>query len=151
MIGNYEANLNRLRQEIQADGARPDVVDAAIIELFESSNESLPRDLLLLLSDNAEYDESMFSIIHAAETSNDEEYIRAVLGAFTDIMRSAPRWTSIVLMRVLNSRSAQLEMIRQLRNAPASTKASVREMCERINAVSLEFLSKTTPVTLASK
>jgi hypothetical protein len=89
MNRNYEANLNRLQQEIQADGARPTVVDAAITKLFESSNESLPRDLLLLLSDNAEYDESMFSVIHAAETSNDEQYIRAVLSIFTDIMRSA--------------------------------------------------------------
>lgn len=105
----------------------------------------------MLLSDDVEYDESMFSIIHAAEASNDEEYIRAVLAVFADIMRSAPRWTSIVLMRVLNSRSAQLEMVRQLRDAPASTKASVREMCERINAVSPEFLSKTVPVILASR
>ena len=32
------------------------------------------------------YGESELVIIHAAETSDDEEYIRAVLGAFTDIM-----------------------------------------------------------------
>lgn len=53
-----------------------------------------------------QYGESELVIIHATETSNDEEYTRAVLGMFTDIMRSAPRWTSIVPMRVLNSRSA---------------------------------------------
>ena len=41
-------------------------------------------------------------------------------------------------------------MVRQLRDAPTSVKEAVREMCERINKVSLQFLSKTAPVTLAA-
>lgn len=112
------------------------------------SDQNIILDLLLLLSDAAEHDEGMFSIIHAAD---DEEYIRALLAAFVDMMRSAPQWTFIVLMRALNSRSTQLELVKQLRGAPLKTKQSVDEMCEWINEISLEFLSTTVPVTLAAR
>lgn len=151
MTKNYQEALESLQQEIQQGGARPAIVDAAIVELSENPGEHLTKDLLLQLSDHAEHDESMFSIIHAAEASNDEDYVRALLEVFADIYRSSPRWTSIVLMRVLNSRSTQLEMVRQLRNASASTKGAVKEMCQRISDVSPEFLSKTVPLVLAAE
>ena len=53
-------------------------------------------------------------------------------------------------MRVMNSDASRHELVRQLRNAPAPTKESVRIMCERINEVSPEFLNRTVPVTIAA-
>lgn len=146
----YEYNLADLRREIETGGARPAVIDAAIIELIADGDKRLPRDILSLLSDRAEYDEGMFSLIHAAETVEDDAYIDAFLSVFSQLASSSPRWASIILMRVLNSRSAQLEMIRQLRDAPGYIKESVREMCGRINEVSPQFLNKTIPITLAA-
>jgi len=146
----YEHSLANLRFEIERGGARPNVVDTAVNELLMNGNERLPGDLLSLLSDSAEYDEAMFSIVHAAESVDDATYVSALLSVFPQILSSAPRWASIVLMRVLNSGSAQTEMVRQLRDAPDIIKDSVREMCDRINKVDPKFVSKTIPVTLAS-
>jgi hypothetical protein len=146
----YEHNLADLRREIETGGARPTVIDIAVSELIASGDERLPKDLLSLLSDSAEYDEGMFSLIHAAESFDDTDYVRALLSVFPRIASAAPRWASIVLMRVLNSGAARLEMVGQLRVAPAPIKEAVREMCERINQVSPQFLSKTVAVTLAA-
>ncbi|WP_432288765.1 Imm30 family immunity protein (plasmid) [Aminobacter sp. BA135] len=146
----YEYHLADLRREIEAGGARPTVIDVAVSELMADGNEDLPGDLLSLLSDKAEYDDGMFSLIHAAESCDDNAYVRALLSVFPHLVLSAPRWASIVFMRVLNSGPAQAEMVRQLRDAPASVKDAVREMCGRINEVSPQFLSKTVPVTLAA-
>lgn len=146
----YSHNLADLRREIETGGARPTVIDVAISELIADGDERLPSDLLSLLSDSAEYDEGMFSLIHAAESYDDRTYVRALLSVFPHLTLSAPRWASIALMRVLNSSPAQTEVVRQLRDAPASVKEAVREMCGRINEVNPQFLSKTVPVTLAA-
>lgn len=146
----YEYKLEDLRREIETEGARPAVIDSAVNELLADADEHLTRDLLSLLSDKAGHDEGMFSLIHAAESSDDSAYVRALLSVFPHLVSSAPRWASIVLMRVLNSASAQSEMVRQLRDASAPVKESVREMCRRINEISPQFLSKTVPVTVAA-
>jgi hypothetical protein len=146
----YEHSLADLRREIETGGARPAVIDTAVNELLANSNERLPSDLLSLLSDRAKYDEGMFSLVHAAESYDDSAYVHALLSVFPHLVSSAPRWASIVLMRVLNSESARSEIVRQLRDAPMSIKEAVRDMCGRINEVSPQFLSKTIPVTLAA-
>lgn len=148
-----EAYINKLadlRREIEAGGARPIVIDAATSELIAEGNGSLASDLLSLLSDDAEYDEGMFSLIHAAESSDDGAYVRALLSVFPHLVSSAPRWASIIFVRVLNSDGARTEMVIQLRGAPAPVKEAVREMCGRINEVSPQFLSKTVPVSMAA-
>ena len=146
----YEHRLADLRREIETGGARPTVIDVAVNELIMVGDERLPSDLLSLLSDRAEHDEGMFSLIHCAESYDDTVYARALLSVFPRLILFAPRWASIVLMRVLNNSDAQAEMVRQLREAPDSVKEAVREMCARINEVSPQFLSKTAPVTLAA-
>lgn len=146
----YDIELQALRREIETGGARPSVIDDHVDALLTEGRDTLAEDLLASLSDEAEYDEGMFSIIHAAESVDDTLYVSALLAAFPALSASSPRWASIVLMRVLNSNQAQHELVRQLRDASAPIKESVRVMCERINEVSPNFLSKTLPVTLAA-
>jgi len=150
MSETYDYNLANLRREIEMGEARPAVIDSLVSKILENRDERAIGDFLSLLIDQAEYYEGMFSLIHAAESFPQESYIRSLLSTFPKLVVSAPEWASIVLMRVLNSKPAQLELVRQLRNAPSSVKQSVRDMCERINEVSPEFLSKTVPVTLAT-
>lgn len=76
-------------------------------------------------------------------------YIGAVLLAFSDIALTAPRWASIVLIRILNSPPSQAELIRQLANAPVSARQAIRRACEDIVQENPEFLAKTLPVTRA--
>ncbi|WP_156347529.1 MULTISPECIES: Imm30 family immunity protein [unclassified Sphingomonas] len=150
MNETYEQCLASLRCEIETDGGRPAIIDAAVNKLLAKGDERLTSDLLSFLTDNAEYDEGMFSLVHAAEACDDRTYVRALLAVFPGLVASSPRWASIVLMRVLNSPSAQAELVRQLRNAPNFAKEAMRAMCERINSVSPQFLSKTVPVTVAA-
>ncbi len=149
----YDSELQALRREIETGGARPSIIDNHVDALLTEGGATLAEDLLVLLSDEAEYDEGMFSIIHAVESLDEppyKSYVSAVLTVFPTLSATAPRWASIILMRVMNSDASRHELVRQLRDAPALAKESVREMCERINGVSPEFLSKTVPVTLAT-
>lgn len=151
MITDYENDLIALHDEIETGGARPKAIDAALNALLQNGGDRLAGDLLALLSDRAESDEGMFSLIHAAESFDDTRYVQALLSVFLELASSSPRWASIVLMRVMNNASAQHEVVRQLRGSSAEIKGAVRQMCERINEVSPQFLSKTTPVILASE
>lgn len=146
----YSYKIADLRREIDTEGARPLVIDAAISELWSEGCEDLSSDLLSLLSDGAEHDEGMFSLIHAAESFDDATYVHSFLSVFPGLVLSSPRWASIVLMRILNSEDTRMELIRQLRDSSVETKNAIRDMCERINNVSPQFLSKTVPVTLAA-
>lgn len=146
----YDSELQALRHEIESGGARPLVVDDHVATLLSEGGATLTEDLLGLLSDRAEYDEGMFSIIHAAEAVADAPYVSALLSVFPTLSASSPRWASIVLMRVMNSDLSRHELVRQLREAPVQVKESLRSMCERINEVSPEFLSRTVPVTIAA-
>lgn len=146
----YQINLADLRREIETGGARPSVIDDRVDALLSEGVATLTEDLLASLSDKAEYDEGMFSIIHAAESIADTPYVTALLSIFPTLSVSSPRWASIILMRVMNSDPTRHELVRQLREASSPIKESVRYMCERINEVSPEFLSRTVPVTLAA-
>ena len=149
----YDNELQALRCEIETGGARPSVIDDRVDALLTEGGANLAEDLLALLSDKAEYDEGMFSIIHAVESLDETpygSYVSALLSVFPTLSASSPRWASIGLMRVMNSDASRHELVRQLRNAPAPTKESVRIMCERINEVSPEFLNRTVPVTIAA-
>jgi hypothetical protein len=146
----YDSELQALRREIDTGGARPAVIDAHVDALLTEGGDTLVEDLLSSLSDEAEYDEGMFTLVHAAESIADTPYVSALLMVFPTLLAASPRWASIVLMRVMNSDASRHELVRQLRDASAPIKESVREMCERINGVSPEFLSKTIPVTLAA-
>ena len=153
MSAVYDSELQALRCEIETEGARPSVIDSHVDALLTEGGENLAEDLLALLSDKAEYDEGMFSIIHAVESLDEApfaSYVSAILSVFPTLSASSPRWASIILMRVMNSDASRHELVRQLRDARAPIKESVRSMCDQINEVSPEFLSKTVPVTLAS-
>jgi len=149
----YASELQALRREIEIGGARPSVIDNHVDALLAEGGATLSEDLLASLSDKAEYDEGMFSIIHSAESLDEipyASYVSAILSIFPTLSTSSPRWASIILMRVMNSDTTRHELVHQLREAPAPIKESVRSMCERINEVSPQFLSKTVSVTLAA-
>jgi hypothetical protein len=99
--------------------------------------------------DESEYDEAMFSMIHLIESFDDVTYIGKLLEATPELCLSKPRWASIIFMRVLNSESTKRELIRQLRMASTDVKQNIRALMEKINARSVKFVEKTTPVLIA--
>ena len=144
--------IERLR-EIKADR------DDKYVERFESVLASIaglndPDSIVALtefFDDDAEFDELMFSIIHTIEVHDDEVYCRELLKAAPGLCLRSPRWASIVFMRVLNSDSTRKQLVLQLRNASASTKDALRDLMEKINERSVEFMAKTTPIIIASR
>jgi Immunity protein 30 len=150
MTKTYDSELRGLHHEIFNGSARPLEIDGVINTLMSFNDNRLPKDLLSLLSDDAEHDEGMFSLIHAAESVENPAYVNALLAAFANLAASSPRWASIVLMRALNNDATRQELVAQLRTASPTARGPIREICLRINQVSPEFLARTTPVLVAA-
>lgn len=150
MTTTYDIEIGALRKEIESGGAKPSVIDSAISSLLSFKDDRMPHDFLSLLSDHAEYDEGMFSLIHAAESVDNRTYVNALLSAFATLAASSPRWASIILMRALNDDPTRHELVGQLRTASPTIKGPIREICLQINLVSPQFLAKTAPVLIAA-
>ncbi len=150
MTTTYDIEIGALRKEIESGGAKPSAIDGAINSLLSFQDDRMPHDFLTLLSDTAEYDEGMFSLIHAAESVDNRTFVKALLSAFATLATSSPRWASIILMRALNNDTTRHELVGQLRTASPTIKDPIREICLQINQVSPQFLGKTAPVLIAA-
>ena len=58
--------------------------------------------LLNFFDDNCEYDEVMFSIIHAIETYDDDIYVKCILNNLYKIFKKSPHWGTVILYRIWN-------------------------------------------------
>ena len=148
-------SINEALQSLRETLARDDDVsiteiDKAIAKVVEFKDYSCVGLLLSLLNDDFVYDEAMFSLIHAAEAVDDRIYTRELLRVLPQILLSAPSWTSVVTMRVLNNQATKAELITALRSASEDGKKAMTQLCKKINAVSPEFMNKTISVLVAA-
>jgi Immunity protein 30 len=125
-------------------------LDSALATVMQYKSPMAIAPLLLMLNDAADYQEGMFSLIHAAEAFDDSTYVRSLLDILPDLCSSAPRWSSIVLMRAMNSDSTNAELVRALRDAVPAVKQSVIWLCTKINERGPKFVSKTLPALVAA-
>jgi hypothetical protein len=102
--------------------------------------------LCAFFDDDAEFDELMFSIIHTIENFDDATYASELVKAAPRLCERAPRWASIVFMRVLNSPTSTAMLVDALRNGTDEQRESVYSLMRKINDVSAEFIEKTQPV-----
>jgi immunity protein 30 of polymorphic toxin system len=72
---------------------------------YPIKDASIVTALLYLLDDDAEYMELMFSILHAAEASDDETYSLGVVNALPELWETSPDWLRTIHVRILNSPS----------------------------------------------
>jgi hypothetical protein len=126
-------------------------IDRAVAALMGAPNPACIRPLLLLLDDTAEYEGGMFSLIHAAENFPDEVYVEELLPVLPDLQATAPRWASILLMRLLNNSASRDAFVRRLRAASQDVKDAVASLCTKINETSRSFMTRTIPVLAAAK
>lgn len=148
MEGKLKKKLAILRGIVE-DGADTLAIDGALAPIAEAQDPSTIAPLLLLLRD-VQDDHGMWSILHAAEQFDDKTYLSSFLSVLPDVEAVAPKWASILVMRVLNSDTYRLELARQLRDADAAVRRSTKQICERINSVDPQFLAKTTVVLVAA-
>ena len=126
-------------------------LDHAVAELVARPTPAYIVALLLLLDDDADYDEAMFTLIHAAEAFDDADYIPKLLEALPAMRAKAPRWASTVLMRALNSTPTREQLVRAVRDASRPTKDAILWLCERINERSASLLDRTSSVSVAAQ
>lgn len=126
-------------------------IEEAISELAYLNDPRAINVLLMLLRDDAPYEEVMYSFVHAAEAFNFDVFVEEVLLILPKLILIAPKWASILFMRMLNNERVKRIVINRLRDAESDVKASARWLCDEINKVDVAFLAKTTPVLLAAK
>lgn len=142
-------DLTRLR-EIIAIGGDAVAIDNALVPVSAAQDPRSIEPLLLMLRDDAN-DYGMWSLLHAAEAYDDNTYVTAFVGALPQIVSTASGWSSVLMMRVLNSETARHELARQLRDAPQASRVTAASVCEDINRTDVRFLAKTTVVLVACK
>jgi hypothetical protein len=143
--------LTKLRLCIEQNEAWPDVVDPLVAEIISQGDKSQIGELLNLLSDESRHDASMFTLIHAAETLDDEVYIACLLRNFSAIANRAPKWAGVLLMRVLNNEHTRQILVRSLPTFPAFTKRAIASSCKQIQRQRPQFQTKIEAVLTASE
>jgi hypothetical protein len=144
--------LDELRLAAQMTGeGSVQAIDAALAQVTKYGCPQSIGPLLLMLNDRAAHDEGMFSLIHAAEAFEDSVYVREFLGALPELRMAAPRWASIVLIRVLNNDGTRADLVRALRDAAPAIKQAAKWLCNKVNERSPTFMSKTLPVLAAAE
>ncbi len=84
------------------------------IKLFEETLEKIakyPKDdnlkeLHLILDDNCEHPDVMFSLVHFLEDFDLQKQIPAFIEVIPQLMITAPEWTKIIHYRMINDESA---------------------------------------------
>lgn len=120
--------------------------EAHLAELAQTADPAFVPEALKLFDDEAPFDEVMFSIIHTIEIFNDRTYVRALLPGLAELISRAPRWASILMMRILNTERTVSEFSAQIMRADTTTQGAVASLLHRINERSETFLPKTQPV-----
>lgn len=126
-------------------------LDAALAKVTAHEDPQSIGPLLLMLNDATDYDEGMFSLVHAAEAFADDVYASAFLGVLADLCAMAPKWASVTLMRILNNEGAKRELIRALRLASPAERQAAKWLCNKVNERDPRFISKTLPVLIATE
>jgi hypothetical protein len=133
-VSPYAQALEALQREVAKEHPSVLVVDDLIATMSADVSESLLHDLLLSLTDGVDSDDAMFSLVHAAEAFDDRAYISAILALLSQLSSVAPRWTSILLSRILNNPSSKAELVAQLSALSEKARGDFIASTERLAA-----------------
>jgi len=120
--------------------------EALISKLVDLRDPRIISCLVGCFDDSEQYDDLMFSIIHAIEVFDDSTYAREVLATLPEFFTNAPRWCSIVHMRILNSPSALKAYQREVEHADEVRVAALRNMLVQMGTRGGAIAEKTVPL-----
>ena len=140
--------LRRLEQLVREVGASAPAIDAAIGPVLAANDAAVIGPLLLLLGDDADED-GMWSLLHAAESFDDEPYVRDVLRVLPLLNEHSGRWSEILIIRILNSEPTRAHLIRQLGLAPDERTSAVRSVCARLVGTNARLAEGLAEITVA--
>ncbi|HTF44223.1 MAG TPA: Imm30 family immunity protein [Terriglobales bacterium] len=134
---NGMMELRKLR-----DSPRPQdeiAFEDAIARFHLENGPAALSPLFSLFDDAAKSHTRMFTIIHAAETFDDQTYVAALLSETAALADSAPRWLKVLYMRVLNSDSARAELLAQSGRAGSGIRDVLASALDSVVADRPEF------------
>jgi hypothetical protein len=102
-------------------------VDACLADIIALNAPNEIEELLPVLDDSGD-DEAMFMIVHVLERWDDRTYCKALLTVVERLWKSAPRWTQILHIRVMNSSCTRDEYLRSMESFPMSTKQAAQDI-----------------------
>ena len=76
--------------------------EKALFELAKNPQKEYLPELYLVLDDQCQHQEVMFSLIHFLESFEVEEQLQALLNIVPKLIVSAPEWTKIIHERIFN-------------------------------------------------
>lgn len=120
--GHPELPLSALVR-IHGDDVR--VIDHSLALLPEPMPADLVEPLLEALVDGHEYEEVLWSIVHAAESAHTGAYERGLLSALPRLSRAAPDWARALLLRCMNSETSLSPLLSALSDAPPVEREAV--------------------------
>ncbi len=132
--------IERLRGEL--DGRREGYVHRAedlLGQIVVLNDPGCIAPLLQLFDDDAEYDETMFSIIHTIERFDDAAYVRAIAENLGPFLTASPRWAVILQMRILNSPSTLAAYADCVRTLPKGQQEVVRLALDAVRQKNANF------------
>jgi Immunity protein 30 len=94
------------------------------VALFEQTLEKLaqnpdPADLPslhLILDDDCEQPEVMFSLVHFLESFDVQDQVQAFIQVMSDLVKRAAEWTAILHSRIMNDAIAKAEFEERVRS-----------------------------------
>ena len=143
LVQDLQKTLNERQNNYVAEAER---ILERIVRLNDPSSIG---KLIGCFSDTEPYDELMFSIVHSIEAFDDKTYVKALVNSLPDFIQKAPRWCSIVHMRVINSTTALPAYINEIQNSEDDTKNMLRRMIVQMGARGAQIAKKTVPLLKA--
>ncbi|MFB2877520.1 Imm30 family immunity protein [Floridanema aerugineum] len=127
LLAILEANkLMRTNEEIAA-------FETALAEFAKNPNSEYLRELHLILNDECQQPEVMFSLIHFLESFEIKAQLQAFLDVVPQLILDAPEWTKILHSRILNDESATIIYKDMLQSVDLPTQNVVENLIEQIN------------------
>lgn len=136
----FEETIRQLHTELQLrNEGYVQRCESGLSQVIASNNSACIGPLLLLLDDEEEHDELMFSIIHGIERFDDATYVRAIIGSLHLLLDKAPRWGTVLHMRILNSPSAMAEYAEFVKSLSPEQRECVRKILESVHRKNSRF------------
>lgn len=85
----------------------------------------------------------MFSIVHTIENFEDAIYLQNLLPALDKLFQKSPKWTTILVMRILNSTSTKDKLANAITYTSASTKDTLRQIFNTLQSKYEKWISLT--------
>ena len=94
-----ENRLMKTPQEIN-------IFEENLEKIAKNPNDDNLKDLHLILDDNCQHPEIMFSLVHFLEDFELQKQIQVFIEVIPQLMINAPEWTKILHYRIINDESA---------------------------------------------